>query len=80
MKIKMNYRHLLESLTALLITTGIFVGCGSDTSKENIGTISDAEIIENNEKGSNIPYLKENHLSYRDYQTSEIPKPIKKCK
>jgi hypothetical protein len=70
--------YRLVSLVGLL-TAVVIVGCGGNKDSDNsiLEDISEIERIDNNEKGSNIPYLRENHMTYRQYATTDIPQAIK---
>jgi hypothetical protein len=68
------------ALGALLLSSTLFVGCGGGGgSSDNsiLEDMSEIERVDNNEKGSNIPYLRENHMTYYQHGTHNAPTPIK---
>lgn len=75
----MNKYRLLFAL-GLFVSAIVLVGCGGGNNGSDNSILVDTSKIEhfdNNEKGSNIPYLRENYMTYYEHGTLAKPQAFK---
>jgi len=75
----MQKNKLYNTVAFSLLTAGLLVGCGSDTSKGNNNTQQNHGNADSDSEGqgSNIPYLRDHHSEYKEHGGSMVPSGVK---
>lgn len=71
----MPKNKLYNTVAFSLLTAGLLVGCGSDTSSDNTATQNGQ--TNTGGEGSNIPYLRDHHSEYKEHGSNMVPAGVK---
>ncbi len=68
----MQQKKFYTTVALSLLTAGLLVGCGSDTSKSKNNKSKNSE-----GEGSNIPYLRDHYSEYKEHGSAMTPTGVK---